>query len=34
MTGACYFRSFGGHRMPGRFPDARFPRLVNASLGP
>jgi polyhydroxybutyrate depolymerase len=24
----------GGHRMPGAFPDARFPRLVNAFLGP
>ena len=24
----------GGHRMPGSFPDARFPRLVNAFLGP
>jgi polyhydroxybutyrate depolymerase len=24
----------GGHRMPGSFPDARFPRLVNALLGP
>jgi polyhydroxybutyrate depolymerase len=24
----------GGHRMPGRFPDARFPRLVNYMLGP
>jgi polyhydroxybutyrate depolymerase len=24
----------GGHRMPGGFPDARFPRLVNAFLGP
>lgn len=24
----------GGHRMPGAFPDARFPRFVNALLGP
>jgi polyhydroxybutyrate depolymerase len=24
----------GGHRMPGSFPDARFPRLVNFLLGP
>jgi len=24
----------GGHRMPGAFPDARFPRLINAFLGP
>jgi polyhydroxybutyrate depolymerase len=24
----------GGHRMPGSFPDARFPRLVNGFLGP
>jgi polyhydroxybutyrate depolymerase len=24
----------GGHRMPGSFADARFPRLVNALLGP
>jgi polyhydroxybutyrate depolymerase len=24
----------GGHRMPGSFPDARFPRFVNALLGP
>jgi polyhydroxybutyrate depolymerase len=24
----------GGHRMPGSFPDARFPRLVNMFLGP
>jgi polyhydroxybutyrate depolymerase len=24
----------GGHRMPGSFPDARFPRLVNYFLGP
>jgi polyhydroxybutyrate depolymerase len=24
----------GGHRMPGSFPDARFPRLVNMLLGP
>jgi polyhydroxybutyrate depolymerase len=24
----------GGHRMPGNFPDARFPRLVSALLGP
>jgi polyhydroxybutyrate depolymerase len=24
----------GGHRMPCAFPDARFPRLVNAFLGP
>ena len=24
----------GGHRMPGSFPDGRFPRLVNALLGP
>jgi polyhydroxybutyrate depolymerase len=24
----------GGHRMPGSFPDARFPRLVNAIFGP
>src|SRR5882757_1594171 len=24
----------GGHRMPGAFPDARFPRMVNAFLGP
>ena len=24
----------GGHRMPGSFPDARFPRLVNAFFGP
>ena len=24
----------GGHRMPGSFPDARFPRLANALLGP
>jgi polyhydroxybutyrate depolymerase len=24
----------GGHRMPGSFPDARFPRMVNAFLGP
>jgi polyhydroxybutyrate depolymerase len=24
----------GGHRMPGDFPDARFPRLVSALLGP
>jgi poly(3-hydroxybutyrate) depolymerase len=23
----------GGHRMPGAFPDARFPRMVNAFLG-
>jgi polyhydroxybutyrate depolymerase len=24
----------GGHRMPGGFADARFPRMVNAFLGP
>jgi poly(3-hydroxybutyrate) depolymerase len=24
----------GGHRMPGAFADARFPRIVNAFLGP
>jgi polyhydroxybutyrate depolymerase len=24
----------GGHRMPGSFPDARFPRVVNFLLGP
>ena len=24
----------GGHRMPGGFPDARFPRAVDAFLGP
>jgi polyhydroxybutyrate depolymerase len=24
----------GGRRMPGAFADARFPRLVNAFLGP
>jgi polyhydroxybutyrate depolymerase len=24
----------GGHRMPGSIPDARFPRVVNALLGP
>ena len=24
----------GGHRMPGAYPDARFPRLVNGFLGP
>ena len=24
----------GGHRMPGSFPDARFPRIVSAFLGP
>jgi polyhydroxybutyrate depolymerase len=24
----------GGHRMPGNFPDARFPRFVNMWLGP
>jgi polyhydroxybutyrate depolymerase len=24
----------GGHRMPGGFPDARFPRVVNYLLGP
>jgi len=24
----------GGHRMPGRFADARFPRMVDAMLGP
>jgi polyhydroxybutyrate depolymerase len=24
----------GGHRMPGSFPDARFPRVVNLLLGP
>ena len=24
----------GGHRMPGAIPDARFPRLVDAFLGP
>lgn len=24
----------GGHRMPGRFPDARFPRIVDMWLGP
>ena len=24
----------GGHRMPGGFPDARFPRMVNFLLGP
>jgi len=24
----------GGHRMPGSFPDARFPRVVNLLPGP
>jgi polyhydroxybutyrate depolymerase len=24
----------GGHRMPGSFPDTRFPRMVNYMLGP
>jgi polyhydroxybutyrate depolymerase len=24
----------GGHRMPGAVPDARFPRMVDAFLGP
>src|SRR5215469_12711097 len=24
----------GGHRMPGNFPDTRFPRMVNYMLGP
>jgi poly(3-hydroxybutyrate) depolymerase len=24
----------GGHRMPGSFPDARFMRAVNLTLGP
>ncbi|HEY1059064.1 MAG TPA: PHB depolymerase family esterase [Limnobacter sp.] len=24
----------GGHRMPGRSPDARFPKLVDKALGP
>jgi polyhydroxybutyrate depolymerase len=24
----------GGHRMPGAFPDMRFPRIANAFLGP
>jgi polyhydroxybutyrate depolymerase len=24
----------GGHRMPGRIPDARFPRMVTYMLGP
>jgi polyhydroxybutyrate depolymerase len=24
----------GGHRMPGGFADARFPRMVNFLLGP
>jgi polyhydroxybutyrate depolymerase len=29
-----YRVNHGGHRMPGAFADARFPRLVNAFLGP
>lgn len=29
-----YRVNHGGHRMPGSFPDARFPRLVNALFGP
>jgi polyhydroxybutyrate depolymerase len=24
----------GGHRMPGAFPDARFPRMVDMMFGP
>jgi len=24
----------GGHRMPGAFPDMRFPRIASAFLGP
>ena len=24
----------GGHRMPGMFPDAHFPKLAAALLGP
>jgi polyhydroxybutyrate depolymerase len=29
-----YRINHGGHRMPGAFADARFPRLVDAFLGP
>jgi polyhydroxybutyrate depolymerase len=29
-----YRVNHGGHRMPGALADARFPRLVNAFLGP
>ena len=31
---ALYRVNNGGHRMPGMFPDARFPKLAAALLGP
>jgi polyhydroxybutyrate depolymerase len=31
---ALYRVNNGGHRMPGMFPDARFPKIATALLGP